>query len=115
MRGILVAAGVVLSMGVGCQGRPSPEQARAACDHQVELGFWKGFDQSVRKQGLDPSSPEIRKQGEDGLAKERKGKEWLAQVQKCADGYQKLATKKQLDCIQAAKTSDESLACLKEK
>ncbi len=114
MRRKLIVAGIVaLLVGAGCQGRPSREQSRAACQHQVELGFWSGYNKSITRQGLDPTSAEVKKLGVDGLAKEREGKAWKAQVEKCAKSYQKLATKKQLDCITTAKTSDEALACVK--
>jgi hypothetical protein len=91
----------------------SGDDAQAACDHLTELGFWTGFEESIKKAGQDPKDPTVRAQGEQGLIDARKSDEWKAEVSKCADGFAESASQQQVTCIMAAKTSADGTACLK--
>jgi hypothetical protein len=106
----LVLVALVLA---GCGKHATKEQAQAACDHQIELGYWQGFAESIKKSGHDPADPDIHAQGVQALAAQRKTEAWQAELSKCTDTYADHASAAQLECVAAAKTADDSLACLK--
>ncbi|MBL9017769.1 MAG: hypothetical protein JNL83_26520 [Myxococcales bacterium] len=108
----LIVLSILVTAACG-KSHVSRESAQAACEHQTELGFWKGFDSSVRKNQLDPAAPEVKAQGVEGLAEQRKTPEWKAVVDKCTDTFVKAATDKQVKCVMAATTSEAAQACLK--
>ena len=90
----------------------SYSEAAAACQHQMELGFWSGFESSLKSRGHDPADPAIHAAGEKALKDQQAGKDWKAELDKCTDGYLKLATKAQMKCVTGAKTADAAQACL---
>ena len=96
-----------------CGKHASHEQAQAACDHEIELGFWKGFDESLAKAGHDPKDPDTHKMGVSALADQRKGDEWKKALDDCTKGFESGATSEQLECVKAATTVDAAQACLK--
>lgn len=98
----------------GCSTKHvSRERAQAACDHQIELGYWTGFEGSVKDQGLDPKDPKVKASGVSNLAEQRATKEWAAARDKCADPFEKAATEEQLTCVIAATTQEAALDCIK--
>ena len=42
---------VALFVVAACGKHASREQAEAACEHEIELGFWSGFEDSIKKGG----------------------------------------------------------------
>lgn len=114
-RTALLAAALVTLALCACKKHPTKAQAKAACEHQIELGYWSGFNKTVAKAGLDPSSPDIKSKGTSALAGQQKTKRWQAQLQKCTKTFARLASVKQINCINKAKTTDAASACLKAK
>ena len=112
---LLVGTLCMLSVCASCKKHPTPEQAKVACEHQIELGFWNGFKKTVTKAGLDPNAPDIKAKGEKGLAEQQKSKEWQAQLDKCTQGFARLASVEQINCIDKATTTDAAQACVKAK
>lgn len=110
MRPILFATILVLT---ACGKHASREQAAAACEHQIELGYWKGFDEALTKNGHDPKDPAMHQQGAQALPEQQKTDAWKAELSKCTDTYADHASPAQIACITAATTSDAALACLK--
>jgi hypothetical protein len=94
-----------------CAKQATPEQAQAACDHEIELGYWKGFDESIAKAGHDPKDPDIHAMGEKALPDQKKSTEWKSARDSCAKGMEH-ATPDQLTCVSAATTVDAAMACL---
>ncbi len=114
MRDAFIVVGVCVVSSVGCGGGRGVERgvAEKACVHQVELGVWKGFEGSFKSQGLqldDAARAEAAKE----LEKLRGLSAFKAEVDKCTDGFSKMATQANIDCVLAAKTSDDAMACLK--
>jgi hypothetical protein len=109
MRRILLVASILLV--TACHKHPTREKAEAACEHEIEIGFWKGFNGAVG----NANDPETHKQGEAALVEQKQSKAWKDALAKCTDGAMDEATPEQVDCILAAKTEDESLACTGEK
>lgn len=109
----LVLLAIVTAALAACSNqRPSHADAEAACEHQVELGFWEGFAKSVEKQGLKPDDPKAKQIGQDGLEQNKKTDEWKQAVAKCTDTFERLASKDQIKCVMAATTPAASQACL---
>ena len=109
----LVLLSIVTAALAACShSRPSHAEAEAACEHQVELGFWEGFGESVQKQGLKPDDPKAKQIGQEGLEQNKKTDSWKQAVATCADKFERLATKDQIKCVMAATTPAASQACL---
>ena len=108
---ILVCASLFV---VGCSSKPkaTPEAAGKACVRHVELGFWKGYESSLKDSGvaLDDAT---RAEGEASFKELLASAEGQAQVAKCTQSYVELATLAQVECIAAAKTTDDAAACVK--
>lgn len=112
MQHLLVIAIALSLVGACKKDRPTREEAQAACAHQIELGYWSGFDEAVRSQKLDPKDPAVKARGDAGLVEQRTTPDWTAAVGTCTDGFAKMATKTQISCVMAAKTVDTATACL---
>lgn len=96
-----------------CSGdHPTHDEAAAACTHQMELGFWTGFEGSLKARGHDPADPAVHAAGVKALQDQHATPEWKQELDKCTDGYVRLATKAQIKCITAAKTADDAKACV---
>ena len=103
---MLIAA---LALATGCHKHATRAQAEAACEHEIELGYWKGFDGAV----ANPNDPAIHAEGEKALVEQKASKAWKDELAKCTDGAVDEATPEQTDCITAAKTEAEATACAK--
>ena len=102
---------LLLLFTAACAKHASHEQAVAACDHEIELGYWKGFDESIAKAGHDPKDPDIHAMGVQALPDKKKSDEWKSARDSCATGMEN-ATPEQLTCVTAATTVDAAMACL---
>ena len=96
-----------------CGKHATRDQAQAACEHQIELGYWKGFDEALTKSGHDPKDPAMHAQGVQALPEQQKTDAWKAELATCTDTYADKASPAQIACITAAATSDAATACLK--
>ena len=96
-----------------CGKHASREQAAAACEHQIELGYWEGFDAALTKSGHDPKDPSMHAQGVQALPAQQKTDAWKSEIATCTDTYAEKASPAEVACITAAATSDAAIACLK--
>lgn len=110
VRFVLLA--IVTAALAACSSKPSHAEAEAACEHQVELGFWAGVAESAQKQGLKPDDPKAKQIGEAALAQNKQTDEWKQAVAKCTDTFERLASKDQIKCVMAATSTDAAHACL---
>ena len=102
-------------LGIGaCGGGRGVERgvAQKACEHQIGLGFWQGYEKSFKAKGVELDAA-AREEGAMELEKLRADPEYKAQLEKCTDGFAKLATQANIDCVLAAKAPADAQACLK--
>ncbi|MCC6625537.1 MAG: hypothetical protein IT385_30140 [Deltaproteobacteria bacterium] len=114
MRLALTLVSLASLVVAACSSPPkaTPEAATKACVRHIELGFWKGFEASLVDKGvaLDDAT---RAEGKARLTEVIASDEGKAQIAKCVDGYTKLATMAQVECISAAATTEAAAACVK--
>jgi len=109
---LLFFASTGLSAACSPAPRASVEAATRACVHQLELGFWQGFEGSLAKNGV-AMDDEQRATGKASFDELMAGAEGKAEVARCVEGYTRLATPEQAECVAAAKTSEAAQGCIK--
>ncbi len=108
---LLIVAFAGLAAACSPPPRASAEAATRACLHQIELGFWQGFEGTLAKNGV-AMDDEQRATGKAGFDEAMAGAEAKAEVAKCVEGYTRLATPEQAECIAAASTSEAAQRCI---
>ncbi|HTJ46088.1 MAG TPA: hypothetical protein VL463_28480 [Kofleriaceae bacterium] len=102
---------LVLLFVAACGKHASRAQVEAACEHEIELGFWSGFEDSIKKGGHDANDPELHAMAVKALAEQQQSDGWKAQLKTCTDGSVDQMTPAQYECIVAAKTVQAGIAC----
>ncbi len=103
---------VAFVLGACSAKHVSHELAQAACEHQIELGYWKGFDESLAKAGHDSKDPDLHKMGETALVQQKKGDDWKKALDECTKGFEEQGTTAQAECVKGAATTDAAMACV---
>jgi hypothetical protein len=104
-----------IAVGAGCSKQPvTHAAAENACRNRIELGYWEGFERSLAAKGviLDNAA---RATGQTGFGDIMSSPEGKAALAKCVDGYLKLATAAQVECVTDAETSLAAAACESKK
>lgn len=109
-----LTAALALSATAACGSKIGVDRvvAEKACAHNIELGFWAGFEKQLTTQGIAIDDAR-RAEAKAHLAEVLASDEYKGQLGKCTDGFAKMATQAQMDCVTGAKSPAEATACLK--
>ena len=114
--GKAIGVWAVLALGgtAACGSKIGVDRAVAekACAHNIELGFWAGFEKQLTAQGIAIDDAR-RAEAKTHLAEVLTSDLYKGELAKCTDGFAKMATQAQMDCVSAAKSPADATACLK--